>query len=189
MRSQVLTAGFRSGLLYPLGGKPSLFSDRFQLGGPTSVRSFKVNGIGPKDNGAHPASLDANQRDHLPGDFIGGDLHWSAGLSVFSPIPRREHWPVQLHTFLNAGRLVSMRQGAQRRFAFCVILGQLRTDRSLVGNVGQLLHRPAASAGFGIVYSPGASVRLEINFGLPLMAASSDATRKGLAVGIGIDFL
>lgn len=62
-------------------------------------------------------------------------------------------------------------------------------DRSLFSNVGQLLHRPVASAGFGLVYSPGASVRLEVNFGLPLMASTSDATRKGFQVGIGIDFL
>lgn len=40
----------RGGLLWGLN-KPLLFSDRFQLGGPTSVRSFKANGLGPHDGG------------------------------------------------------------------------------------------------------------------------------------------
>ena len=46
----MLTAGLRSGLLYPFG-PDTLFSDRFQLGGPTSVRAFKLNNMGPKDGG------------------------------------------------------------------------------------------------------------------------------------------
>ena len=50
-----LTAGLRGGLLYPMtlggGSQPqaSRINDRFQLGGPTDVRGFKVGGIGPHD--------------------------------------------------------------------------------------------------------------------------------------------
>jgi outer membrane protein insertion porin family len=40
-----------------MGNKPSSFPDRFQLGGPTSVRSFRANGLGPKDGGEFPARL------------------------------------------------------------------------------------------------------------------------------------
>lgn len=29
--------------------RPTLFPDRFQLGGPLSVRSFQSNGLGPRD--------------------------------------------------------------------------------------------------------------------------------------------
>src|SRR5258705_217014 len=33
-------------------GRPrTLFSDRFQLGGPFSVRSFRANSLGPRDGG------------------------------------------------------------------------------------------------------------------------------------------
>ena len=32
-------------------------------------------------------------------------------------------------------------------------------------------------------------VRVEVNLGLPLVAAKGDGTRKGLQVGIGLDFL
>lgn len=40
-------------------GEGTLFSDRFQLGGPTSVRSFKANGMGPRDRGAFLSFLDS----------------------------------------------------------------------------------------------------------------------------------
>jgi outer membrane protein insertion porin family len=41
----------RAGLLYGLNGSQTKFSDRFQLGGPTNVRSFRMNGMGPRDGG------------------------------------------------------------------------------------------------------------------------------------------
>ena len=43
-----LSFAARSGLLWPLG-KPVPFPDRFQLGGPTSVRMFRMNSMGPHD--------------------------------------------------------------------------------------------------------------------------------------------
>jgi len=47
---QSVSLAARTGLLWSLAqGGRTLFSDRFQLGGPTSVRSFKTSGIGPKD--------------------------------------------------------------------------------------------------------------------------------------------
>ncbi len=41
----------------------------------------------------------------LLADSLGGDLYWSAGVSLISDIPRKPHWPVKLHGFVNAGRL------------------------------------------------------------------------------------
>lgn len=32
-------------------------------------------------------------------------------------------------------------------------------------------------------------VRVEVNFGVPLVASKSDGIRKGFQVGIGLDFL
>ncbi|KAK0189768.1 hypothetical protein F5146DRAFT_638985 [Armillaria mellea] len=72
--------------------RPTLFPDRFQLGGPLSVRSFQSNGLGPRDGS----------------DSLGGDIYWSAGLSIISNIPRKAHWPVKTHLWLNAGRLDAM---------------------------------------------------------------------------------
>jgi outer membrane protein insertion porin family len=42
------------------------------------------------------------------GDFMGGDLHWSTGLSLLAPIPKRPDWPVKCHMFVNAGRLTRL---------------------------------------------------------------------------------
>lgn len=50
-------------------------------------------------------------RPHLtlfPGDFIGGDLHWAAGISLVTPLPKRPEWPLKPHFFVNAGRLASV---------------------------------------------------------------------------------
>jgi outer membrane protein insertion porin family len=47
---QSVSLAARTGLLWSLAqGGRTLFSDRFQLGGPTSVRSFKTSGMGPRD--------------------------------------------------------------------------------------------------------------------------------------------
>lgn len=43
-------------------------------------------------------------------DSLGGDLHWSAGASLISNIPRKPHWPVKTHLWVNAGRLDAVDQ-------------------------------------------------------------------------------
>jgi outer membrane protein insertion porin family len=53
-RSSVKSVSFaaRAGGLFGLFGKPTLFSDRFQLGGPASIRMFRQNSMGPRDGRA-----------------------------------------------------------------------------------------------------------------------------------------
>jgi hypothetical protein len=38
-------------MLWSLGRRGSLWSDRFQLGGPTNIRAFRANSMGPRDGG------------------------------------------------------------------------------------------------------------------------------------------
>ncbi|KAI0646129.1 surface antigen-domain-containing protein [Trametes meyenii] len=151
-----LTVSFaaRTGLLWNLGQK-SFFSDRFQLGGPVSLRMFRMNGLGPHDGV----------------DSLGGSLYWGAGLSLISNIPRKPHWPVKTHLFVNAGRLDNV-------------------DKScpLTDNVLASIRKPSISAGVGLVYKLD-PVRVEVNFGVPVVASKSDGVRKGFQVGIGVDFL
>ncbi|KAI9444207.1 surface antigen-domain-containing protein [Lactarius indigo] len=75
----LLSLGARAGVLHPLGGDGSAsaptLSDRFQLGGPTNLRMFRANGLGPHDG------------------------------SVITHIPYKPLWPVKAHAFLNAGQL------------------------------------------------------------------------------------
>ncbi|TFL02734.1 mitochondrial protein [Pterulicium gracile] len=144
----------KSGLLWSFGGRQAPFPDRFQLGGPTSVRSFRANSMGPRDGA----------------DSLGGDAYWSAGLSLISDIPKKPHWPVKTHAYVNAGRLDCL-------------------DRSdPVASIQSLLSRPSISAGVGLMYRFD-PVRVEVNFGVPLVASKSDGVRKGFQVGIGLEFL
>lgn len=102
---QTLSLAARSGAMWHFGGK-SCFSDRFQLGGPVSVRMFRMNGMGPHDGGGLTSFCynDLGLTVKLA-DSLGGNLFWSAGLSLISDIPRKPHWPVKTHLFVNAGRL------------------------------------------------------------------------------------
>ncbi|KAL4073625.1 surface antigen-domain-containing protein [Scleroderma citrinum] len=81
----------RTGLLRVLAGERDNvhWSDRFQLGGPLSVRGFSADGMGPREGATS----------------LGGTLYYALGLSLLSDVPTRPTWPLKLHTWLNAGRL------------------------------------------------------------------------------------
>ncbi|WVF69952.1 hypothetical protein IAT40_004737 [Kwoniella sp. CBS 6097] len=139
------------------GGVPSAtyLPDRTYLGGPNSVRGWKVGGIGQRDGP----------------DSLGGDLSWGLGLSVFSPIPKKEHWPLKLHTFLNGGKVVSYDQ-----------------TRSFAENITKLYTQPNLSFGVGLMYRLE-PIRIEVNFSMPLIGRKGERTARGLGVGVGIEFL
>lgn len=150
------TLTLRTGVVHALGSSAPHLSDRFQLGGPTSVRMFRHSSLGPK-NGQ---------------DSLGGDAFWSVGLSMFSPIPKKPHWPLMLHAFANAGQLAQLpTAAASSRVGACKELAQ-----------------PSTAAGVGLVYTQG-QLRVELNAGVPLTARRGDGMAKGLQLGIGIDFL
>lgn len=146
------TLTLRSGLLHPLTPTPTHFSDRFHLGGPTSLRMFGHSSLGPKS--AH--------------DSLGGDAFWSLGLSALTPIPRRSHWPLMLHAFANAGQLCQLSPGRMEGW--------------------KELAQPSSSVGVGVVYLQG-QLRVELNAGVPMTARVGDGMRKGLQLGIGVEFL
>jgi len=115
-----------------------------------------------KQNGLGP-------RDN--GDSLGGDLYWAAGLSLISNLPLKPHWPVKTHAFVNAGRLDTHTPG-----------------KSIADNIRDCVSKPSISAGVGLLYRLD-PVRIEINFGVPLVASKSDGYRRGFHLGIGVDFL
>jgi outer membrane protein insertion porin family len=51
-----------------------------------------------------------------------------------------------------------------------------------------VLSKPSISAGVGLIYRFD-PIRVEMNFGVPLVASKSDGARKGLQVGMGVEFL
>ncbi|CAG8763826.1 4563_t:CDS:2, partial [Racocetra fulgida] len=76
----IFSASLRNGFLYTLNGQQSKISDRFFLGGAQSIRGFKLNGIGPREDKK---------------DSLGGDLYIAGGASLFTPLPRLSKYPVK----------------------------------------------------------------------------------------------
>lgn len=174
-----LTAGLRGGLLYPLTlpgtTKPqaSRINDRFQLGGPNSVRGFRLAGLGPHDGP----------------DAVGGDIYAAGGASLLFPVPRvGKETPLRFQAFINGGRLLSLRSQTSQK------------DQGLFGNSSEVQSSlkktfqslteelPSAAAGVGLVYAHPIA-RFEINFSLPLVMRAKEDARKGLSFGVGIEFL
>ncbi len=169
------TTGFRAGLLYPLtqtgANQPSLsrINDRFQLGGPTDVRGFRLSGLGPRDGT----------------DAVGGDVFAAGSANLLMPLPKvGADKPLRLQAFVNGGRLLALRSKDQE--------GSLSSDevaqsmRDTISELGNGL--PSMSAGIGLVYAHPAA-RFELNFSLPLVLRKGEEGRKGLQFGIGINFL
>lgn len=89
----IFSASLRNGLLFPFKTKQSKISDRFFLGGAQSVRGFKLNGIGPREDKK---------------DSLGGDAYVAAGVSLFTPLPKLSRHPVKGHFFVNGGSLIQI---------------------------------------------------------------------------------
>ncbi|CAO2647864.1 Nn.00g087860.m01.CDS01 [Neocucurbitaria sp. VM-36] len=174
-----LTAGLRGGLLYPLtlggsnGPQASRINDRFQLGGPNTVRGFRLAGLGPHDGP----------------DAVGGDVYAAGGASLLLPVPRvGKDTPLRIQAFINGGRLLSLKSSSSKKeeglfgSANEVQSSLQKTVRSLTQEL------PSAAAGVGLVYAHPIA-RFEINFSLPLVMRAKEEGRKGLSFGVGIEFL
>ncbi|KAI0836484.1 outer membrane protein, OMP85 family [Hypoxylon sp. FL0890] len=174
--------GFRAGLLYPLplsyslsGAFPSRINDRFTLGGPTDVRGFSLGGLGPRDGN----------------DALGGDVFAAGSVNMLIPLPRiGPESPFRLQLFANGGRLVAMKSRGkgsdtaygQRLSAGTVWDGMISATKDLSTGL------PSIAAGVGLVYAHPVA-RFELNFTLPLVIRRGEDARKGLQVGVGINFL
>ena len=169
-----VTTGFRAGILYPLPlgaeseSRPSRINDRFQLGGPTDVRGFRLSGLGPRDGS----------------DAVGGDVYAAGSANLLFPIPRvGKDRPLRFQIFANGGRLLALKppktegiDGEKSR----------QTLSSTMAELGNGL--PSMAAGFGLVYAHPVA-RFELNFSLPLVLRKGEDARKGLQFGVGINML
>ncbi|RPA92612.1 hypothetical protein L873DRAFT_158380 [Choiromyces venosus 120613-1] len=168
-----VSAGLRGGLLYPLSlgvgdnkkpPQPSRINDRFKLGGPTDVRGFRECGLGPRDGK----------------DNVGGDVYIAGGANIYFPLPKvGPEKPLRLQAFVNSGRLVGL-QGLTK--------GGENVNSSVSNALKELGNGlPSVAAGFGLVYAHPIA-RFELNFCLPLVTRARERSRKGLQLGIGINF-
>jgi outer membrane protein insertion porin family len=173
------TAGLRGGVLCPLtlqgqnAPTHSRINDRFQLGGPTDVRGFRLAGLGPRDGQ----------------DAAGGDVYAAGGASILFPLPRvGKETPLRLQAFVNGGRLLALRDVRQGEVKDQP-MGMNDVSRSMTQTLSDLTGSlPSAAAGLGLVYAHPAA-RVEINFSLPLVIRKGEEGRKGLSFGIGLNFL
>ncbi|POW18353.1 hypothetical protein PSHT_05916 [Puccinia striiformis] len=136
------------GFMHPMGGRESLFNDRFQLGGPTNVRMFHMNSLGPKDRN----------------DYLGGEKYWAGGLSILAPLPGKSDWPLKLHGFINAGSLLNDLQTLKsQKPSIGIGLG-------LVGSIQDV--RVEANVGMPLVAqkSDGARRGLQVGLGIGFLS-------------------
>lgn len=167
------TTGLRAGLVYPLplgfDSKPqaSRINDRFQLGGPTDVRGFRLAGLGPSDGN----------------DAVGGDVYAAGSANLLVPLPRLgSEKPFRLQAFINGGRLLALKQVGEK-----MDVGSVRQSvSSTLAELGNGL--PSMAAGIGLVYGHPVA-RFELNFSLPLVIRKGEDARKGLQFGLGISML
>jgi outer membrane protein insertion porin family len=170
-----MTGGFRTGMIYPLPlgmsseSQPTRVNDRFQLGGPTDVRGFKIAGLGPR-NGP---------------DAVGGDVYAAASANLLFPFPRvGKDSPLRFQIFANGGRLLALKSAGERGG-----MNSKAVQKSMYRTVAELANGlPSLAAGFGVVYVHPVA-RFELNFSLPLVLRKGEEGRKGLQFGVGINFL
>ena len=170
------TTGFRAGLLYPLslGSDPkphsSHLNDRFQLGGPTDVRGFRLSGLGPRDGT----------------DAVGGDVYAAGSANLLFPIPRiGAERPFRIQAFVNGGRLLALKHSTNKDSD----TDRKASQKSVYSTIAELGNGlPSMAAGFGLVYAHPVA-RFELNFTLPLVLRKGEDARKGLQFGIGINLL
>ncbi|EDN11232.1 hypothetical protein HCAG_07685 [Histoplasma mississippiense (nom. inval.)] len=144
-----LTTGARAGVLCPLGldaaRKPQLsrINDRFQLGGPTDVRGFRLSGIGPREGP----------------DALGGDVFAACSANLLCPLPRvGAEKPLRLQAFVNCGRLLSLKTQNGK-----LPSTQGEVMDSIFATVSELKNElPSMAAGLGLVYAhPAARLALQ----------------------------
>lgn len=175
------TSSFRAGLLYPLPlgldekPSPSRLNDRFQLGGPTDIRGFRLSGLGPRDGV----------------DAVGGDVYAAGSANLFIPVPGMgSDRPFRLQAFINGGRLLALKQPTATpghgRDGPAAASSVRQSVYSTLAELGNGL--PSTSAGFGLIYAHPVA-RFELNFSLPLVLRRGEEGRKGVQFGIGINLL
>lgn len=90
-----LTQTLKFGHILPFNNaKPILFPDRFQMGGPTSVRGFTLNSLGPRQFS----------------DSLGGTSFIETGLQFSFPFLQSAAHFARAHLFVNAGLLGDLDQ-------------------------------------------------------------------------------
>jgi outer membrane protein insertion porin family len=107
---------------------------------------------------------------------------------MISDMPYRPNWPIKAHLFINSGRLDNVYK-CLFHFIFHIHIADVcDAAKSLATNIQGCVTKPSVSVGLGLIYRFD-PLRVEVNFGVPLVASKSDSYRRGFQVGVGVDFL
>lgn len=169
-----LSQSFKFGHAVPIGQSSFIpISDRFFMGGPTSIRGFVLNSLGPRQFS----------------DALGGTTIAELGFQISFPIFQRAANFARGHLFLNAGVLgepnliETLSEG----------LTSVRKHKSLLPLITspalQATLNPNVSVGAGLMFKMAESARLEFNFTMPLIKQPDVHVERGIQVGIGMEFL
>ena len=82
----------------------------------------------------------------------------------------------RMHTFLNAGNLMS-------DYQFDV------SSKSLQANIDEAVQDFRLTYGLGLAFKLGGIARIELNYVVPLRTQKGDKPAPGLQFGVGVDFL
>jgi len=128
--------------------------------------------------------LDLDPLDPLDCCALGGLTYWAAGLHLYSALPFASASPAaagfldlfRMHTFLNAGNLMS-------DYQFDV------SSKSLQANIDEAVQDFRLTYGLGLAFKLGGIARIELNYVVPLRTQKGDKPAPGLQFGVGVDFL
>lgn len=122
-KNNFIVATNKAGLLFPLGSGSHVL-DRFYIGGPTDVRAFTINGLGPKSYNSS----------------IGGDYFINGGVSLITNIPKYEESNFKFHNFINFGKLLPINTSKSAKQLFKDII----SNHSVAYGFGILYNHPMA---------------------------------------------
>ncbi|PWN25680.1 hypothetical protein BDZ90DRAFT_281493 [Jaminaea rosea] len=144
------STGLRTGFILPLRrGERHHLSDLFHLGGPTSLRMFSPNSLGPKSGR----------------DSLGGWAYYEVGGSLFAPCwPGKAHWPLKVHAFLNAGQVAGGASSRGQSLLSAAREPSMSAGMGLAYTQGPL--RVEVNAGMPITSRRGDGQRKGVQFGI-----------------------
>jgi outer membrane protein insertion porin family len=125
---------------------------------------------------------------------VGGDVFAAGSVNALVPLPRTgPDSPLRLQLFANAGRLVALNTSSkgkeEKGGREGLAMDSATVFKGVKSAAGELTNGlPSLAAGVGLVYAHPVA-RFELNFSLPLVLRQGEEGRKGLQVGVGINFL
>lgn len=133
-------------------------NERFNLGGPLSLRGYSINGVGPHDSYAS----------------LGGNAYWVFGAHIYTPLPFARHIRdlVRCHVFFNSG---------------CIESIDLKNEANLVAALSNNV-RKSVGAGIVVSFGPvRLELNYAIPI-LGLSGCGQDKVDQGIQFGIGATF-